>query len=145
MKVLLLESDIFIAYLKKEDWLKKTAIELIDAVEKGLLSPVQVSTEIFHELYYVFSDHAPLQTIMMNLAKISTIKNLTFIAPDHTIYLIALSIMDTYELTSIFDAIYAATALSTKVPDHIIISTDQKYDKIKGLKRIDPRNFKFKP
>ena len=140
---LLLESDVFIAYMKKEDWLKKVATAIIDAVEKGRLRPVQASTEVFHELYYVFSDYAPLQTIMANEAKIATIKNLNYIAPEYTTYLTALSIMDTYGITSIFDAIYAATALSANVPDHTIISTDEKYDFIKGLKRIDPQKLKI--
>lgn len=140
---LLLESDVFIAYMKKEDWLKKVATAIIDAVEKGRLRPVQASTEVFHELYYVFSDYAPLQTIMANEAKIATIKNLNYIAPEYITYLTALSIMDTYGITSIFDAIYAATALSANVPDHTIISTDEKYDFIKGLKRIDPQKLKI--
>jgi len=74
---LLLESDIFIAYLKKKGWLKETATAIIEAVEKGRLSPVQASTEIFHELYYIFSDYAPLETILANEARIATIKNLT--------------------------------------------------------------------
>lgn len=52
--------------------------------------------------------------------------------------------MDTYRVTSIFEAIYAATTLSSKVPDHIIISTDKKYESIKGLKRVDPQNLKIK-
>ncbi|KPV63165.1 MAG: hypothetical protein AOA66_1015 [Candidatus Bathyarchaeota archaeon BA2] len=140
---MLLESDVFIAYMKKEDWLKKVATAIIDAVEKGRLRPVQASTEVFHELYYVFSDYAPLQTIMANEAKIATIKNLNYIAPEYITYLTALSIMDTYGITSIFDAIYAATALSANVPDHTIISTDEKYDFIKGLKRIDPQKLKI--
>jgi len=135
---LLLESDIFIAYMKREDWLKKAATALIDAIEEGKLTPVQASTEVFHELYYVFSGYAPLHTIMANEAKIATIKNLDYIAPDFTTYLTALTIMDTYGVTSIFDAIYAATALGAKVPDHTIVSTDKKYDAVKGLKRIDP-------
>jgi len=140
---LLLESDIFIAYMKKEDWLKKAATAIIQAIEKGRLSPVQASTEVFHELYYVFSDYVPLQTIMANESKIATINNLNYIAPEYTTYLTALSIMDTYGITSIFDAIYAATALSANVPDHTIISTDKKYDAIKGLKRIDPQKLKI--
>ena len=74
---MLLESDIFIAYLKKKGWLKETATAIIEAVEKGRLSPVQASTEIFHELYYIFSDYAPLETILANEARIATIKNLT--------------------------------------------------------------------
>ena len=140
---MLLESDIFIAYMKKEDWLKKAATAIIDAVEEGQLSPVQASTEVFHELYYVFSDYVPLQTIMANEAKIATIKNLKYIASEYTTYLTALSIMDAYGTTSIFDAIYAATALSASVPDHTIISTDKTYDAIKGLKRIDPQKLKI--
>lgn len=32
---MLLESDIFIAYLKKEDWLKETATNVIKAIEDG--------------------------------------------------------------------------------------------------------------
>jgi len=136
---LLLESDTFTAYIKKQDWLKKTAEAIIEAVETGRLSPTQVSTEIFHEIYYVFSDYAPLHVIMANAARIATIKNLTFVNPDHLTYLTALSIMDTYSLTSIFDSIYAATTLSVNVPDHTIISTDEVYDAIKGIKRLDPR------
>jgi len=143
VRFLLLESDIFIAYMKKEDWLKKAATAIIDAIEKGQLSPVQTSTEVFHELYYVFSDFVPLQTLMANEARIATIKNLTCIMPDYTTYLTALSVMDTYGITSIFDAIYAATALSANVPDHTLISTDKKYDAIKGLKRIDPQKLKI--
>jgi len=140
---LLLESDIFIAYMKKEDWLKKAATAIIDAVEKGKLGAVQVSTEVFHELYYVFSDYVPLQTIIANEARIATINNVNFIAPEYLTYLTALSIMDTYGITSIFDAIYVATALSADVPDHTIISTDKKYDAVKGLKRIDPQKLKI--
>ena len=140
---MLLESDIFIAYLKKKDWLKETATAIIEAVEKGRLSPVQASTEIFHELYYIFSDYAPLETILANEARIATIKNLTYVKPDYATYLTALNIMDTYGLTSIFDAIYAATTLSVNVPDHTIISTDKKYDLIKGIKRIDPQKLRI--
>jgi DNA-directed RNA polymerase subunit H (RpoH/RPB5) len=51
--------------------------------------------------------------------------------------------MDAYGLTSIFDAIYAATTLSVNVPDHTIISTDKKYDLIKGIKRIDPQKLRI--
>jgi len=129
--------------MKKEDWLKKAATAIIDAIERGRLSTVQASTEVFHELYYVFSDYVPIQTIMANQAKIATVKNLNYLAPEYTTYLTAFSLMDTYGITSIFDAIYAATALSANVPDHTIISTNKTYDAIKGLKRIDPQKLKI--
>ncbi|MCX8189259.1 MAG: VapC toxin family PIN domain ribonuclease [Nitrososphaeria archaeon] len=134
---MLLESDVLISYIKKDDWLKSKASSIINAIENGSLKPIQISTEAFHD--YIFSEYAPLQTILLDFAIMSTIKNITYIRPDCTIYLMALTLMDVYNLTSIFDAIYAATVLSTSVADHTIISTNKKYDEIKGLKRIDSR------
>ncbi len=139
---LLIESDIFIAYLKKEDWLKTTALEVISAIEKGKLGSVQISTEVFHELYYVFSDFAPIDIILKDMARIADIENVTFINPDVETYLSALSIIEIYRLKSIFDAVYAATVLSNSVSDHTIITTEHVYDRIKGIKRVDPRELK---
>jgi predicted nucleic acid-binding protein len=42
-------------------------------------------------------------------------------------------------LNFIFDAYYAATALNA-VPDHAIASTDEAFDNVTGIKRIDPRS-----
>ena len=84
------------------------------------------------------------RNLELSYSLLAFLKNsIKFIFSKIMIYLTALSIMDAYRLTSIFDAIHAATALSTKVPDHIIISTDKKYDAIRGLKRIDPRKLKL--
>jgi len=134
----LIESDILIAYIKKRDWLKPIATRIIDAIESGKIR-VQASSEVLHELYYVFSDFASIDIILANEARISSIRNLEFVEPDPAIYLTALSLMETYELTSIFDAIYAATTLSPKTTDNKIISSDGIYDKIKGIERVDPR------
>lgn len=46
--------------------------------------------------------------------------------------------MKQFRLTSIFDAYYAATALNA-VPDHTIASTDEAFDKVTGIKRVDRR------
>ena len=81
--------------------------------------------------------------ILADEAKIATIKNLKYVNPDTTICLTALSIMDTYRMTSIFDAVYAATALSAQMPDHIIISTDESYDNVKEIQRVDQRQLKL--
>ena len=140
---MLIESDLIIAYMKKEDWLKETATKIFNAIEEDRLTGIQASSEVLHELYYVFSDYAPLSIIVANEARIATMKNITFIDPTRETYLCALNLMETYELKSIFDAIYAATTLLEKVPDHTILSTDEKYEKIKGIKRIDPRTLKI--
>ncbi|MEM1523401.1 MAG: hypothetical protein QXU69_10250 [Thermofilaceae archaeon] len=46
--------------------------------------------------------------------------------------------MKQFKLASIFDAHYAATTLN-QVPDHTFITTDTVYDRIPGVKRVDPR------
>ena len=136
---MLIESDLFIAYMKKEDWLKESAIKIFRAAEEGRLTGVQASSEVFHEICYVFSDYASLDTILRNQARMATLENITYIDATKEIYLSALELMNTYGVTSIFDAIYAATTLTEKVPDNTIISTDSVYEKIRGIKRIDPR------
>jgi len=136
---MLIESDLFIAYMKKEDWLKESATKIFRAVEEGRLTGIQASSEVFHEIYYVFSDYAPLNTILRNQARMATLENITYIDATREIYLSAIELMNTYGVTSIFDAIYAATTLTEKVPDNMIISTDSVYEKIRGIMRIDPR------
>jgi hypothetical protein len=43
-----------------------------------------------------------------------------------------------YDLSSIFDSYYAATALLSD-PDRTVISIDSIYERIPGIKRKDPR------
>ena len=137
---MLIESDLYIAYSKKSDWLKPIAEKIFNSIKTGKLGNIQTSTCIIHELYYVFSEIAPTSTIMSNAAKLSTLENVTYIDPTREILLSALELVSTYQLGSIFDAIYAATTLTPKVPDQTIISTDQAYDRVTGITRLDPRD-----
>ena len=139
---MLIESDMIVAYMKKTDRLKESATRIFDALEEGRLS-AQMSTEVFHEIYYVFVEHAPLNVVMGNLAKIASLENVTYVDATREIYMSALDLMNNYGITSIFDAIYAATALTEAVPDNKIVSTDNVYEKIAGLTRIDPREIKI--
>ena len=136
---MLIESDMFIAHMKREDWLKNYATKIFTAVEEGRLTGIVASSEVFHEIYYVFSDYAPLSVIIGNQAKLAALENITFVDATREIYLSALDLMNNYNIPSIFDAIYAATVLTDKVPDKKIISTDSVYDRIQGITRVDPR------
>jgi predicted nucleic acid-binding protein len=129
--------------MKKSDWLKPVAENIISAVSTGRLTGVQASSEVLHELYYVFVESAPVSTILGNAARIATIENITYVDATREIYLSSLEIMSTYVMSSIFDAIYAATALTDMVPDHTILSTDAAYDRVPGLTRLDPRNLEI--
>jgi len=53
--------------------------------------------------------------------------------------LLALALMSQYNITSIFDAYHAATCLLYD-KEKVIITTDHIYDKIPGIKRIDPKD-----
>jgi len=139
---MLIESDMIIALMGKSDWLKESAEKLFTAIDSGKFK-AQVSSEVFHELYYVFSEYAPLSTMIGNQARLMASENLVFVDASGEIYLSALDVMNSYGLTSIFDAIYAATALSDMVPDKTIISTDKVYDRVSGLHRVDPGELKF--
>ena len=70
-------------------------------------------------------------------------ENIEYIDATREIYLSALELLSTYELGSIFDAIYAATALTEKAHDHTVLSTDSAYDRVPGITRLDPREIEI--
>lgn len=61
-----------------------------------------------------------------------------FLQTTTEIDLLAMTVIKQFNLKSIFDAYYCATALN-QVPDHTIVSTDEIFSNIPGIVRIDPR------
>jgi len=70
-------------------------------------------------------------------------ENIEYIDATRETYLSALELLSTYGLGSIFDAIYAATALTDKAHNRTILSTDSAYDRIPGIKRVAPREIEI--
>ena len=135
----MIETDMLYAYIKKEDWLKPVAKNLISRITKGEFGTVYASRESLHEIYYVSKEEGvSTDELITRGAALTAIKNLTFLDTTFEIDLLALTLMKQYLLTSIFDAYYAATALN-QVEDHKIVSTDTVFDCIPGIKRVDPR------
>ena len=98
------------------------------------------SREVLHELYYVsMEEDVSLDAYILRVAALSAVRNLTYLDTTFDIDLLGATLMKHFKLTSIFDAYYAATALN-QVPDRTIVSTDGTFDKVTGLKRIDPRS-----
>ena len=137
---MLIESDVLVAYFKKEDWLKSSAEKVLNRVIRGELGQVITDSEVIHEFYYVFREYTTTIKIQEIITYLFTLKNIQIVPVSTEHYLAALTIMETYKVSSIFDAIHAAVALSNENPDKIIISTDNVYDRISDLKRIDPRD-----
>lgn len=136
---LMLESDVLYAYLKRKDRFKEVATKIIGKTEKGDFGKVYTSREVLHELYYVsVEEGVAVEEYLYRMANLTSIKNLVFLDTNYKIDLLALSLISQYKLTSIFDAYYAATCLN-QVDDHMMVSTDSIYDKIPGIKKVDPR------
>ncbi|MEM2960429.1 MAG: PIN domain-containing protein [Candidatus Bathyarchaeia archaeon] len=135
----MIETDVLYAYIKREDWLKPTAKKVISKVVRGDLGTVYASRESLHEIYYVSrAEGISIDDLITRFAALTALENLVFLETTYEIDLLALALMRQYNISSIFDAYHAATALN-QVPDHTIISTDTIFDNIPGIKRIDPR------
>jgi len=135
---LLVETDIILAHVKEEDWLKSYADAILKAADSGKIE-LYASCEVLHELYYIsLKLGIDMETLLNKIAALTSIKNIKWIPVTMETALTAMVLMLEYNINSVFDAYYAATALLSD-PDKIIVSTDSIYDKIPGIKRKDPR------
>jgi predicted nucleic acid-binding protein len=134
----LIETDIIYAFVKESDRLKPIADKIMWKIKEGALGEVCASREALHELYYVSTrEGVTLDEYIHRAAALTSIGNLTFLPTTSEVDLLALTLMKQYGLSSIFDAYHAATTLN-QVADHTIVSTDHVFDRIPGLKRINP-------
>jgi predicted nucleic acid-binding protein len=136
----ILDTDTVYAYLKAENRLKDTADKLLKRIHEGAMGKIGLSVEAFHELYYISKEEGlSFQEISLRFSALLGINNLSVLSNTAEINLLAISLTRLHGLTSIFDAYYAATALNMD-PDRTIISTDETFDKIPGIKRVNPKS-----
>jgi predicted nucleic acid-binding protein len=139
---MMIESDMLYAIVKTEDWLKPAATSLVKKMVKGQLGTVCASRESLHELYYTSAEEGvSIDDYIGRVASLTSLPNLRFLNTNYEIDILALTLMKQFKLTSIFDAYYAATCLSM-VEDKTIVSTDEIYDRVSGLTRLDPRTMR---
>jgi len=132
-------NDMLYAHVNSDDRLKPTAEKLMKRIAKGEFGTVSTSREALHELYDVsMEEGVDLDSYLGRLVALTSIPNLNYLDTTSEIDVLAATLMKQFNLTSIFDAYFAATTLNT-VPDHTIISTDEVFDKVTGIKRTDPR------
>ncbi len=136
----MLETDVLFAHLKEKDWLKEAAERILATIDRGGLGRVLVSRECLHELYYLVRrlEWSP-SDLLTRVGALTRIRNLMWLPTDADTDLLALSLISTYKLSSIFDAYHAAACL-LRDPQHEIMSTDPVYERIPQIKRIDPRS-----
>jgi len=136
----MIETDVLFSHLKDEDWLKEDAELILANVASGGLGEVRVSREAIHELYYLLAriGHPPAE-ILSKVGALTRIENLSWVATTTDDDLLALSLITTYRLSSVFDSYHAAACL-LQDPQHTMVSTDKTYEKIPRIKRVDPRD-----
>lgn len=136
---MMIETDVLFSHVKDEDWLKEDAETILRHVAAGKLGEVRASREAIHELYYLLARTSyPPEEILSKVGALTRIPNLSW-APTTTDHdLLALSLVATYGLSSIFDSYHAATCL-LEDREHKLVSTDDAYDRIPRITRIDPR------
>ena len=128
----LIDSDMILAYIKKDDRHSESAEKLFGKIIGGELE-VYISSSMFVEIAFVLKRNHQLELL-------SDVYKLIYKMPNILIIPISENIIETaHKLMmkdiGILDSIQAATALRY---DKRIISTDHIFDKIKGLKRIKP-------
>jgi len=136
----IIETDLLYAHVKTDDWLKTTADRLMRRIVNGEFGIIFASREVLHELYYVsMEEGVTLETYVSRVAALTALENLKYLDTTWEIDILAATLMKQFKLASTFDAYYAATALNA-VPDRTIVSTDEIFDKVTGIRRVDPRN-----
>jgi predicted nucleic acid-binding protein len=134
---ILIESDLLLAVIKKEDRLKLTAEKILEKIDSGELKGVYASTAVIQEVIFWFYNRQLFSELATAVNVLSHLRNVEWIAVTPEICLTASLLINEYK-TSPFDAYHVATAIPR---DKTILSTEHIYDKIKGMTRIEPNEF----
>jgi predicted nucleic acid-binding protein len=137
---LIIESDLLVAHSKTSDWLKPQADLIFERLRKGSLS-LSTSAAALIELYYVLEDFGiDKGSILGKQAELAGIEGLTILPLTAEVILAAQSVMRTFRVPGLFDGLYAAATLNQD-REHKILSTDEVYDRVPGIQRVDPRSY----
>ncbi len=131
---ILIESDLLLSVIKKDDRLKTTGEGILEKIDSGKLKGVYASTAAVQEIVFWFYNRQLFSDLTKAVNSLTHVRNIEWIAVTPEICLTASLLISEYNITP-FDAYHAATAIFR---DKTILSTDHAYDKIKGIKRIDP-------
>ena len=133
----LIESDLLLAVLKKEDRLKPTAELILEKIESGDIKGVYASTASMQEIVFWLYNRQLLKELTAAINLLSHLRNVEWVPLTTEVCLTASLLINEYKISP-FDAYHAATALSK---DKTILSTEHVYEKIRGITRITPTDF----
>ena len=134
---MLIESDLLIPVIKKEDRLKSASEKILQRVASGSLVGCYASTAAMQEIVFWLYNRGLIGEAVSAVNALSLIPNLEWVAVDSGICLQATLLMKEYRIGP-FDAYHAATALGR---DSTIMSTEHVYGRIPSVTILDPREF----
>lgn len=134
MIVILIESDLLLASIKKEDRLKLVAEKVMERIESGNLTGVYASVAAIQEIIFWFYNRQLFSELVSAVNALTHLRNLEWVELAPEICLTSSVLVNEYKMSP-FDACHVATAISR---DKVILSTEHVYDRIKGIRRVDP-------
>jgi predicted nucleic acid-binding protein len=132
--VILIESDLLLASIKKEDRLKLVAEKVMERIESGNLTGVYASVAAIQEIIFWFYNRQLFSELVSAVNALTHLRNLEWVELAPEICLTSSVLVNEYKMSP-FDAYHVATAISR---DKVILSTEHVYDRIKGIRRVDP-------
>lgn len=137
MTQILIESDLLLAAIKKEDRLKFAAAKILEKIDSGELKGIYVSTAAIQETIFWFYNRQLFDELTKAINFLTHIRHIEWVPLTREICTTASLLIGEYGIAP-FDAYHLATAISM---DKTILSTEHVYDKIKGITRIEPAEF----
>jgi len=131
----LIENDVIFAFLNSLDKNHVIASDLMERLN-GVIE-AEFSSVALIEMELVYISQGLESRLLEDLVAVSTLQGIKMLSLVPDVAIAAAYIRKAQGL-SFFDSHYAATALAG---DGVIISFDVAYDKVPGLKRIDPIQF----
>jgi len=126
-----LDTDIILALIKKEDWLK-------EHVRLSHFMPAKTSVIAVIEARIVLLREYSREKALETLSKIKKLK-IEIVPLNVKILEQSQILLEKYSRLGIFDSIHIATAI---VYGEKLVSTDKVFYEIEELENIDPRDFK---
>ena len=137
MTPILIESDLLLAYMKKSDWLKPTAEKILSRVASGDIPGAYASTATLQEIIFWFYNRDMHRELVQATNAITHMRNMRWIDLFPEICFTASMLIKEYMINPT-DAYHAATAITK---DKTILNMELVYDRIKGIRRIDPETY----
>jgi len=126
-----------LAAIKKEDRLKPFAAKILLKIDSGEIKGVYASTAAIQETIFWFHNRQLLDELVKAVNFLTHMRHIKWVPLTPEICTAAALLMSEYHLGP-FDAYHLATAISM---DKTILSTEHVYERVKGVKKIEPLEF----